>query len=174
MKRLLAPVSETDRLALRVGEEILISGILYTGRDQAHRLLVEMIQKHQQPPIPFAGQIIYYVGPTPAKPHQPIGACGPTSGYRMDPFSLVLMEKGLKIMIGKGERSDAFKTELMRQQAVYLIGIGGIGALMAKTVKKASLIAFPELESEAIFKLEVEDFPAIVAYDAAGGDIFKR
>ncbi|NLZ61573.1 MAG: TRZ/ATZ family protein [Acholeplasmataceae bacterium] len=174
MIKLTTPVNDETRLSLRVGDEVLISGTVYIGRDQVHRLLVEAIQDNQELPIPFVGQIIYYVGPTPAKPGQPIGACGPTSSYRMDPFSKILMSKGLKIMIGKGDRSAAFKQELIKEQAVYLIGVGGIGALMSKRVKKATMVAFPELQSEAIYKLEVEDFPTIVAYDAYGGDIFNR
>jgi len=174
MIRLHTPVSEIERLNLRFGDEVLISGTIYTGRDQAHRLMVESLSKNESLPIPLEGQIIYYVGPTPAKPGQPIGACGPTSSYRMDPFSKILMPKGLKIMIGKGDRSEDFKKDLLKEKAVYLIGIGGIGALMSKRVKKATLVAFPELQSEAIYELEVEDFPTIVAYDAHGGDIFTR
>ena len=174
MIRLNTPVTDKERLKLQVGDEVMITGTIYTARDQAHKLLVEAFKNNQELPIPFEGQIIYYVGPTPARPGQAIGACGPTSSYRMDPFSKILMPKGLKMMIGKGDRGEEFKNELLKEKAVYLIGVGGIGALMSKRVKKATMVAFPELQSEAIYKLEVEDFPTIVAYDAHGGDIFQR
>lgn len=171
-KKLKTPIFDDVIRSLHVGDEVTISGIIYTARDAAHKKLVEAIQQNQPLPFDFEGQIIYYVGPTPAKPEQVIGACGPTSSYRMDKFSPTLMEHGLKVMIGKGERSDEMITEIKRQKSIYLIAIGGIGALLSKTVKKSEVIAYPDLGAEAIRKLEVKDFPAIVAIDSKGNSIF--
>ncbi|XMB72712.1 Fe-S-containing hydro-lyase [Mycoplasmatota bacterium WC30] len=172
-KHIKTPINDKIITSLRVGDEVLISGTIYTGRDAAHKNMIEAIDKNQSLPFDFQGQIIYYVGPTPAKPGQAIGACGPTSSYRMDAFSPVLMEKGLKVMIGKGERSKELASEIKKQKAVYLIAIGGIGALLSKTVTSSEVIAYPELGAEAIRKLEVVNFPAIVAIDSLGNNIFK-
>lgn len=172
-KILKTPISDETRTSLRVGDEVLISGTIYTARDAAHKNMVETIERNQRLPFEFVGQIIYYVGPTPAKPGQAIGSCGPTSSYRMDKFSPALMDKGLKVMIGKGERSEDFIQEIMKYKGVYLIAIGGIGALLSKTVISSEVIAYPELGAEAIRKLEVKDFPAIVAIDSDGNSIFK-
>lgn len=168
------PITKSNRLKLRAGDEVLLSGIIYTGRDQAHSLLCKSVQNKERLPFEFENQVIYYVGPTPAKPGMPIGSCGPTSSYRMDPYSMLLMKLGLKLMIGKGERSETFVKELIKNEAVYFITIGGIGAKLSKTVIKSKLIAYPELQSEAIYELEVIDFPVIVAYDSIGNDIFKQ
>ncbi len=174
MIKLHTPILESTRLNLKAGEELLLSGTIYTARDQAHKFIVEALENKKEPPFDFKNQVVYYVGPTPAKPGMPIGACGPTTSYRMDPYSIILMPKGLKIMIGKGDRSDSFKDALKKEKAVYLIAIGGIGALLSKTVKSSTLIAYPELQSEAVYKLEVEDFPCIVAYDSLGNDVFQN
>jgi fumarate hydratase subunit beta len=171
-KKLKTPIFDDVIRSLHVGDEVTISGIIYTARDAAHKKLVETIQQNQPLPFDFSGQVIYYVGPTPAKPNQPIGSCGPTSSYRMDRFSPTLMEQGLKVMIGKGERSEEMISEIKKQKAVYLIAIGGIGALLSKTVISSEIIAYPELGPEAIRKLEVKDFPAIVAIDSNGNSIF--
>jgi len=172
-KILKTPISDDIRKALRVGEEVLISGFIYTARDAAHKNMVETIKRNETIPFEFDGQIVYYVGPTPARPGQIIGSCGPTSSYRMDTFSPTLMDKGLKIMIGKGERSEDLIPEIIYQEAVYLIAIGGIGALLSKTVISSEVIAYPELGPEAIHRLEVKDFTAIVAIDSKGNSIFK-
>jgi len=172
MIKIKTPIDEKTRLQLRAGDEILLTGIIYTGRDAAHQLLVQTIQENKPTPFAFENQIIYYVGPTPPKPGMVIGSCGPTSSYRMDPFSTVLMEHGLKMMIGKGNRSDDFKQNLKLNKAIYFITTGGIGAKLSKTVKSSKLLAYPLLQSEAIYELLVEDFPVIVAYDSFGGDIF--
>lgn len=174
MIQLRTPIDEDQRLALRAGDEVLISGIIYTARDQAHQRIVASLQNQEPLPFPITGQVVYYTGPTPAKPGYSIGSCGPTSSYRMDPYSIILMNAGLKIMIGKGNRSEAFRQELIRTKSVYLVAVGGIGALLSKTVKTARLIAYPELQSEAITALEVENFPAIVATDSHGNDLFFR
>lgn len=166
------PVNDTDRIALKVGDEVLITGIIYTARDAAHKNLVDSLAKSEPLPFDLQEQIVYYVGPTPAKPNQAIGSCGPTSSYRMDKFSPILMAEGLKVMIGKGERSKELIEEVKKHQAVYLMAIGGIGALLSKTVQKSEVIAYPELGAEAIRKLEVINFPAIVAIDSRGNSIF--
>lgn len=174
MKRLVLPLSEAERLSLRAGDEVSLSGVLYTARDAAHRLMVQAVAENRPLPFDLEGQAVYYTGPTPPRPHQIIGSCGPTSSYRMDPYSPVLMEKGLKVMIGKGPRSEALKRALVLSGGVYLDVTGGIGALLSKRVKSMELVAYPWLESEAVYRLRVEDFPAIVAYDSQGGDLFEK
>jgi len=174
MKKITLPMSEAVRLSLRAGDEVSLSGILYTGRDAAHQLMVKAIENHEKLPFDVNGQAIYHVGPTPAKPGQVIGSCGPTSSYRMDPYSPILMKQGLKVMIGKGPRSDEYRRALVDHGAVYLDVTGGIGALLSKRVKAMELIAYPWLESEAVFRLTIEDFPAIVAYDSVGNDLFHH
>ena len=166
------PVSDKVRKELRVGEEVLITGVIYTARDAAHKRLVDALNKNEKLPFDLAGQVVYYVGPTPAKPNQAIGSCGPTSSYRMDKFSPILMNEGLKVMIGKGERSNGLVEAVKEYQGVYLMAIGGIGAKLSKTVKKADVIAYDDLGAEAIRRLEVVDFPAIVAIDSLGNTIF--
>lgn len=170
-RKLTTPISDQVRTSLKAGEEVLISGIIYTGRDAAHKRLIDAINNHSELPFNLMDQVIFYVGPTPAKPHQIIGACGPTSSYRMDQFSPILMEKGLKVMIGKGPRSDAFTKELIHYQGVYLLAIGGLGAKLSQTVKANKTIAYEDLGTEAIRELVVKDFPAIVAIDSKGHSI---
>lgn len=171
-KKLNTPIDNDTRISLNVGDEVLISGTIYTARDAAHKNLVDSLDNHEALPFDFEGQVIYYVGPTPAKPNQPIGSCGPTSSYRMDKFSPRLMEQGLKVMIGKGERSQELVDEVKKYKGVYLMAIGGIGALLSKTVKSSEVIAYEYLGAEAIRKLEVENFPAIVAIDSRGNTLF--
>lgn len=170
-KKLNTPISDADRLSLKIGDEVFITGTIYTARDAAHQNLVNALENSEVLPFKLEGQIVYYVGPTPARPGQAIGSCGPTSSYRMDKFSPILMAEGLKVMIGKGERSRELVAEIKKHKAVYLMAIGGIGALLSKTVKKSEVIAYPELGAEAIRKLEVVDFPAIVAIDSYGNSI---
>ena len=170
-RKLKTPIDDHVRTSLKAGEEVLITGTIYTGRDAAHKRLIEAINHNKPLPFDIKDQVIFYVGPTPAKPHQVIGACGPTSSYRMDQFSPILMEKGLKIMIGKGPRSDDFTKELIKNKAVYLLAIGGLGAKLSQTVKANTTIAYEDLGPEAIRKLEVIDFPAIVAIDSNGHSI---
>ncbi len=170
MIKLHTPISNSDIASLHVGEKVLISGIIYTARDQAHiRLLNE---KH--PAFDINGSVIFYVGPTPAREGVPIGASGPTSSYRMDKLAVPLMEKGLKLMIGKGDRSETFRQEMIKNNAVYLIATGGAGALLSSCIKKSEVIMYEDLGAEAIRKLEVENFPCFVAYDIYGKDIFKN
>jgi len=174
IKKLSTPISDEVRQSLRSGDEILLTGVLYTGRDAAHKLMVESLSKNEMLPFELPFQAIYYTGPTPAKPGRIIGSCGPTSSYRMDPYSPQLMQNGLKVMLGKGPRSEGFRTELVKNKAVYLDVTGGIGALLANRVQSMELIAYPWLESEAVYKLKVEDFPAIVAYDSLGNNLFHE
>ena len=169
--KLSTPIHYDNRTRLRAGDEVLISGTIYTGRDEAHQRLVQAIKDNQPLPFDIKDQVIFYVGPTPAKPHQIIGACGPTSSYRMDQFSPILMDKGLKIMIGKGPRSKDFTKSLIKHEAVYLLAIGGLGAKLSQTVISNKVIAYDDLGTEAIRKLEVVDFPAIVAIDSKGNTV---
>jgi len=172
IKKLSLPLKEEDILNLRSGDKVELTGVIYTGRDAAHKRLVELLKNNEPLPIDVNGGAIYYVGPTPKKPGRAIGSCGPTSSYRMDPYSEALMKEGLKVMIGKGPRSDEYKKSLMKYKAVYLSAIGGAAALISETVKKCDLICYEDLGAEAIHRLEVENFFAIVTYDTLGNDLF--
>ncbi|PKK96973.1 MAG: fumarate hydratase [Tenericutes bacterium HGW-Tenericutes-3] len=165
------PISEKDIFNMHAGDIIYFSGVIYTGRDAAHKKLTEVLERGLELPLDFNGQVIYYTGPTPAKPGRPIGSCGPTSSYRMDAYSTPLMKKGLKVMIGKGDRSDQFIQDMIEEGAVYLQAVGGAGALLAKCILNSEVALYPELGPEAIYKLEVKDFPAIVTYDIHGGNL---
>ncbi|MFH0993764.1 MAG: fumarate hydratase C-terminal domain-containing protein [bacterium] len=172
MVKLNTPINEEARLSLRAGDRVTITGTIYTGRDAAHQLMVQTARDMGSLPFDFTGALIYYTGPTPAQPGMPIGACGPTSSYRMDKFSLELMPLGLKIMLGKGPRGKEFRAALVANGAVYLVVTGGIGALLSQRVRAAQVIAYEHLGAEAVYRLEVVDFPATVAYDALGNEIF--
>ena len=169
-----SPIEENIRKKLVAGDSISISGIIYTARDAAHRRMVEALKNKQPLPFDIRGQTIYYMGPTPARPGAIIGSCGPTTSGRMDVYTPALLEAGLAVMIGKGERSPEVREAIKKFRAVYFATYGGAGALLAKTVRKAEVIAYPELGAEAIMRLEVEDFPVIVANDMKGGDIFSE
>ena len=158
---------------LRSGDRVLITGVIFTGRDMAHKYMVEGHQKGEKPPFDLAGQILYYTGPTPASPGRPIGSAGPTTSYRMDKYTPTLLELGLKGMIGKGPRGQEVKDAIKKFKAVYFAAIGGAGALISKTIKKAEVIAYPELGTEAVMRLEVEDFPAVVVNDVYGEDLYR-
>jgi len=170
MINLTTPIKESDIDRLKVGEKVLISGVIYTARDQAHIRLIN----EENPQFDLKGSVIFYVGPTPARDNVPIGASGPTSSYRMDKLSTPLMKKGLKIMIGKGDRSEEFRQSMIDNHSVYLIATGGAGALLSSCVIKSEVIMYEDLGAEAIRKLEVKDFPCFVAYDIYGNNIFKR
>jgi fumarate hydratase subunit beta len=174
-RRIIRPPLSNDTVdQLSAGDRVLISGIIYTARDAAHKRLVELIRENRPLPVDLAGQIIYYVGPTPPQPGMPIGAAGPTTSYRMDPYAPVLIEKGLKGMIGKGIRGDAVIEAMKRYRAVYFAATGGAGALISKTIKRADVVAYEDLGTEAIRKLEVEEFPAIVVCDVHGNDLYRE
>lgn len=172
--RLTTPLSTEDVESIHIGDKVLLNGILLTGRDAAHKRLFELIKEGKKLPIDIKGQVIYYVGPTPAKPGKPIGSAGPTTSYRMDLYSPKLIELGLKGMIGKGNRSNTVIEAMKRFKAVYFGATGGAGALIAKRIKRAEIVAYPDLGPEAIRILEVEDFPVIVINDTKGNDLYKE
>lgn len=171
-KKIITPLTDEIVESLRIGDSVLISGTLYTGRDSAHKRLIETLESGKDLPIDIQGQIIYYAGPAPAKPGKPIGSIGPTTSYRMDPFAPKLIALGLKGMIGKGNRSQEVVASLQQHKAVYFGAIGGAAALMAKSVVRAEIVAYEDLGPEAIRKLEVKDFPVVVVNDCYGGDIY--
>jgi len=168
-----SPLSTEIIKQLRAGDRVLISGTIYVARDAAHRRLIEALDRGDKLPFELKTQTIYYMGPSPAKPGQIIGAAGPTTSTRMDVFTPRLLEAGLRAMIGKGNRSQEVRDALKRYQAVYFVTTGGTGALLAKTIKKVELIAYEDLGAEAILRLDVIDFPAIVADDIYGNDLFE-
>jgi fumarate hydratase subunit beta len=170
--RIRTPLSDKDVEKLKTGDRVLVSGTIYTGRDAAHKRLLALLKEGKDLPFDIQGQILYYVGPTPAKPGQAFGSAGPTTSYRMDAYSPALMERGLKGMIGKGMRSNAVKEAMKKYKAVYFAATGGAGALLAKRVKKAEVVAYEDLGPEAIRKLEVEDLPVIVVNDIRGDDLY--
>ena len=172
MKNIQLPIDEKTIRTLKAGEMALLSGKLVTGRDQVHLKFTEALSKCKKLPVAIKGQTIYYVGPTPAKPGEVIGSCGPTTSRRMDAFSPLLIKNGLKTMIGKGGRSKEVIAAIKQNKGVYFITIGGAGAYLAKRVKSAKIIAYPELGPEAVFELEVRDFPVITAIDSRGKSIF--
>lgn len=173
MKVLHTPLSREDARALRCGESCLITGTIYTARDAAHKRLCELAAKGDPLPFDIEGAIIYFVGPTPAKPGQVIGSAGPTTSYRMDAYSPALIALGQTGMIGKGKRGEAVVDAMRQYGAVYLGAIGGLGALLGKCVKKAEVIAYPDLGAEAVRKLEVENFPVVVVIDSEGNNLYE-
>ncbi len=172
--RLTAPLSDADVEQLSAGDRVLITGAVYTARDAAHARLVELIRKGEELPFDLAGQIVYFVGPTPAPAGRPIGSAGPTTSYRMDPYSPILLDRGLKGMIGKGKRSVEVKEAIRRNKAVYLAAVGGAGALISQRIRSAEIVAYEDLGPEAIRRLVVEDFPAVVVNDCRGGDLYAE
>lgn len=158
---------------LKAGDRVLLNGIIYTGRDAAHKRLMELIENGEELPMDIKNQAIYYVGPCPAKPGQVIGSAGPTTSGRMDAYAPLLMEHGLKGMIGKGIRNQHTVDSIIKYNAVYFAAIGGAGALLAEAIKEAEVIAFSDLGAEAIYKLRVENFPVTVIIDNKGNDLYK-
>jgi len=172
IKKITPPLTEEQARDLRAGDEVLISGVLYTGRDAAHKRLVELLDRGEPLPIDFNGQIIYYVGPTPARPGKVIGSAGPTTSYRMDAYAPLLIAKGLRGMIGKGARGENVIEAMKKYGSVYFQAVGGAGALISKTIVKAEVVAYEDLGPEAIRRIEVVDFPAVVAQDSHGGNVY--
>lgn len=168
------PLTDEVVEALRAGDRAMITGTIYTARDAAHKRLVELLDAGQPLPIDLAGQIIYYTGPTPAPPGRPIGSAGPTTASRMDPYAPRLLAAGLKAMIGKGKRGADIREALRRYRAVYLTATPGAGALLSRHIIAAEVIAYPDLGTEAIHRLTVQDLPVIVANDCHGGDIYEH
>lgn len=168
------PLSDEVLQTLRIGDQVRISGILYSARDAAHKRLVELLAQGRPLPIDLKGQIIYYVGPTPPKPGMVIGAAGPTTSYRMDSYAPRLIKNGLKGMIGKGPRGPGVIEAIKKYKAVYFAATGGIGALISKTIRKSQVVAYEDLGTEAIRRMEVEDFPAVVVNDIEGNDLYLQ
>ncbi|NLK51081.1 MAG: Fe-S-containing hydro-lyase [Syntrophomonadaceae bacterium] len=172
-RKIVIPQEEAEARLLQAGETVLLSGMIYTARDAAHRRMQEALQSGQELPIPIKGQAIYYTGPGPASPGRIIGAAGPTTSGRMDVYTPPLLAKGLRIMIGKGMRSPEVVESMKKYGAVYLAAIGGAGALLAERILDAEVVAYPELGPEAILRLWVEDFPAIVVIDCDGNNWYE-
>ncbi len=167
------PLTPEDTRALRVGDQVLITGTIYTARDAAHSRLAALIERGEELPVELAGQIIYYVGPTPASPGRAVGSAGPTTSSRMDAYTTAILSRGVRALIGKGERSPEVAAAIRESGAVYLAAVGGAGALLAERVTKAGTVAYPELGPEAIYRFDVVEFPAIVIIDAHGGDLYR-
>ena len=172
MRKLGTPLTEADVRQLSAGNDVVINGTVFTARDMAHKRLCQAIDRGEKLPIELEGAIIYFVGPTPARPGRVIGAAGPTTSARMDPFSPKLIAHGLRAMIGKGYRNEDVRRAIQQYGAVHLSALGGAGALLRRHIVRAEVIAYEDLGTEAIRRLEVVDFPAIVAYDAVGGSVY--
>lgn len=172
--RIHTPLSDDVVARLKIGERLLLNGDLFTARDAAHKRLVECLQQKTALPFDLKGSIIYYVGPAPAKPGMALGSAGPTSSYRMDPYTPPLLELGLKGMIGKGQRGPQVVEAMRKHKAVYFAATGGAGALLCKSVKASTIIAYKDLGPEAVRKLEVVDFPVIVVNDCHGNDLYEQ
>ena len=168
------PLSDNEVVKLRIGDLVYVSGALYTARDAAHKRMWETVSAGGDPPFDPGGQIVYYVGPTPAKPGRPIGSAGPTTASRMDPYAPLLIERGLKGMIGKGRRSEEVRTAMQKYKCVYFGAVEGTAAMIADCVLSAELIAYEDLDAEAIRRLFVKDFPVIVVNDVVGGDLYEE
>ena len=174
MRKIQLPIEESELLSLNAFDQVLLSGTLYVGGDQVHSRLFDLLENHEELPLVLQGQAIYYMGPSPAPAGFPLGACGPTTSARMDPFAPRLLDEGLRVMVGKGPRSAAVVASIIQNQALYLQAYGGCGALYASKIRKVKTLAFAELGPEALLELEVEDFPVIVAIDSKGKSVFTR
>lgn len=170
--RIKTPLTDAIIEQLNAGDRVLVNGVVYTARDAAHKRFIESLQAGESLPIDISGQIVYYVGPSPAIPGKPIGAAGPTTSYRMDAYTPELLQQGLKGMIGKGVRSQAVREAIQEAKAIYFAAIGGAGALIASCVESAEMVAYEDLGPEAVHRLVVRNFPAIVANDSFGNDIY--
>ena len=167
------PLDDAALERLRAGDHVLLSGVIYTGRDAAHRRMVAALEKGEPLPFDVRGQVIYYVGPTPARPGRVIGSAGPTTSMRLDPYTPALLKAGLKGIIGKGARGPAVREALKKHKAVYFLAVGGTGALLSQRIKKVDIIAYEDLGTEAVRRLEVEDFPVVVVNDLCGNDLLE-
>ena len=173
IKEVIPPLSDADIELLKAGDRVRITGVIYTGRDAAHARMLPLITNDEPLPFDVKGQIIYYTGPSPARPGMVIGSAGPTTGSRMDKYAPGLLALGLKGMMGKGSRSREVREALKKHKGVYFGAVGGAGAVLSKFIKKAEVIAYEDLATEAIRRLEVENFPAIVVNDCHGGDLYE-
>lgn len=172
MKYITLPISKAVARELAAGEPVMLSGTIFTARDCAHKRIFEYLEKNKPLPFDLKDATIYYAGPCPAKPDMASGSCGPTTSARMNSFAPTLLNLGLGAIVGKGEMSDEVKSAVQKNCAVYFAAIGGAGALYGSRIKKSECIAFEDLLSEGVFKLEIENFPAVVAYDSNGGSIY--
>jgi len=172
--KIATPITGEAIALLEAGDSVAVSGVIYTARDAAHRRLAEMLERGEEMPFAFEGSAVYYAGPSPTRPGAVIGSIGPTTSGRMDAYSPLLMRHGLKVMIGKGLRNEDVRRAIAECGGLYLAATGGAAALLSRSVKRADLVAFPDLGTEAIRRLEVEAFPAIVAIDSRGRDIYER
>lgn len=172
-QRIQAPMSAEDTRKLKAGDYVYITGTIYTARDAAHKRLYEALEKGEALPLDVKNNVIYYMGPSPAREGRPIGSAGPTTASRMDKYTPALLDLGLLGMIGKGKRSDAVKEAIVRNSAVYFAAVGGAGALLSKSIRSSEVIAYDDLGTEAIRKLEVENFPVIVVIDSEGTDLYE-
>jgi fumarate hydratase subunit beta len=173
-KRIKAPLTDSDVMELKSGDSVLISGVVYAARDAAHQKLADLLEAGQSWPVDLKGQVIYYVGPSPARPGKVIGSAGPTTSGRMDAYTPAMLAQGVKALIGKGSRNEATCFALQQYRSVYLAATGGAGALLARAIKESEVVAYPELGPEAILRLVVEDFPAVVINDAYGNDLYEE
>jgi len=173
-KKLNLPLQEADLITLKAGDRVLLSGVVYTARDAAHKRMIEQEKEGIPFPIDLSNQVIYYVGPTPAKPGTVIGSAGPTTSGRMDLYTPRLLEAGLKGMIGKGYRNEEVKQAMIKHKAVYFGAVGGAAALISRSIKTSEIVAYEDLGTEAIRKLTIEDFPVFVINDVHGGDIYEE
>lgn len=173
LKEVVLPFEAGVLQTLKAGELVSLTGTLYTGRDQTHRRLAALLDEGKDLPVDLAGQLLYYVGPSPARPGQVIGAAGPTTSYRMDLYTPRLLDLGLAATMGKGARSPEVREAMVRHGAVYLASIGGAGALLSKCIMASELVAFEDAGPEALFRFEVEKFPAVVINDTAGNDYYE-
>ncbi len=174
MKKINLPLTDDVINELKAGDSVLITGSMITGRDAAHKRLYELIEKGEELPVNIKGEVIYYVGPAPAKPGHAVGPAGPTSSYRMDKYTPALLDRGLKGMIGKGARNQEVIDSMIKNNVVYFAAIGGAAALISKSIKKVEVLAYEDLGTEAIYRFEVEDFPAIVAIDSHGNSVLAK
>ena len=172
-KKITLPITDEAIRGLKAGDSVLLTGTILTGRDAAHKRLFELIEQGKELPVDLKGELIYYVGPAPAKPGYAVGPAGPTSSYRMDKYAPALMDLGLKGMIGKGARSQAVIDAIVRNHGVYFSAIGGAAALIAKSIKKEELLCYEDLGTEAVRRYTVEDFPCIVAIDCEGNNVYE-
>ena len=172
-KKITLPITDEDIKNLKAGDSVLLTGSIITGRDAAHKRLYELIQKGEKLPVDIKGELIYYVGPAPAKPGHAVGPAGPTSSYRMDKYAPSLLDLGLKGMIGKGARNKEVVDAIVRNKGVYLVAIGGAAALIAKSIKSEAILCYEDLGTEAVRRYEVEDFPCIVAIDSNGNNVYE-
>lgn len=172
-RQITAPLTPEEAKSLRAGDYVYITGTIYTARDAAHKRMYEALEKGEMLPVDVKNNIIYYMGPSPAREGRPIGSAGPTTASRMDKYAPALLDLGLAGMIGKGKRSDAVREAIVKNGAVYFAAVGGAGALLSRSIRKSEVIAYDDLGTEAIRRLEVQDFPVIVVIDSEGNNLYE-